>query len=136
MKLRFTLYDVQEISYYTFRAFISTFQYQLEESAFDFDSDNSDSDLSDLDMFGCGQITTEIEAMVENTVEICDPVDEVYGQTATKIIKEILNTAKEETQFAVLTFFAHITPGKDRGLIETCTEISFWCCYQTIKKYR
>jgi len=49
MKLTFTLYDVQEISSSAYRAFISTFRYQLEEFDSDFNSDNSDSDLSDFD---------------------------------------------------------------------------------------
>ena len=66
MRLTFTLYDFQEISSSSYRAFISTFRYQSEESDSDFNSDNSDSDLSDFDpdIFGCGEITPEVESMV------------------------------------------------------------------------
>ena len=66
MRLTFTFCDVQEISGTAFRAFISTFRYQSEESDSDFNSDNSDSDLSefDPDMFGCDEITPEVESMV------------------------------------------------------------------------
>lgn len=138
MKLTFTLYDVQEISTSAYRAFINTFKYDLEEdsdSDSDF-SDNSDSDLSDFDpnLFECGEITPEVESMVENTWEICNPLPEVYGATTSKLIKETVNTATEETQCAGLKVFKAITPGEDRNLIETCTEICFWCCCETIKK--
>ena len=136
MRLRFTLYDVQEISSSAYCAFISTFKDQLGKSDSDFDSDNSDSDLSDFDpdIFGCGKITPEVESMVENTWEICNPLDEVYGATASGLIKETVKTATEETQCAGLKFFKAITPGEDRGLIETCTAICFWCCCETVKK--
>jgi len=138
MKLSFTLYDAQEISSSAYRAFISTFRYQSGESDSDsdFDSDNSDSDLSDFDpdIFGCGEITPEVERMVENNWEICDPLDEVFGTTTSELIKKTVNTATEETQCAGLKFFNDMTPGEDRGLIATCTGISYWCCCETIKK--
>ena len=136
MRLTFTLYDVQEISSSAYRAFISTFRYQSEESDSAFDFDNSDSDLSDFDpdIFGCGEIIPEVESMVENTWEICNPLNEVYGATTSKLIKETVNTATEKTQCAGLKFFKDITPGEDRNLIETCTEICFWCCCQTVTK--
>jgi hypothetical protein len=138
MRLTFTLYDVQEISTSAYHAFISTFRYQSEseESDSDFNSDNSDSDLSDLDldMFGCGEITPEVESMVENSWEICSPIDQVYGATTSKLIKETVTTATEETQCAGLKLFKHITPGSDRSLIDTCTAICFWCCCETVKK--
>ena len=136
MRLTFTLHDVQEISGSAYRAFISTFHYQSEESDSDFDSDNSDSDLSDFDpdIFGCGEITPEVEGMVENTWEICNPLDEVYDTTTSKLIKQTVSTATEETQCAGLKFFKDVAPGEDRSLIATCTEISFWCCCETIKK--
>ena len=108
----------------------------MEESDSDLNSDNSDSDLSDFDsdLFGCGEITHDIENMVEDTWEICHPIDEVYGGTTSKLIKETVMTATEESQCAGLKFFKEITPGKDRTLIETCTEICFWCCCETVKK--
>jgi hypothetical protein len=122
MRFTFTLYDVTEISSTACRAFISTFRYQ--------------SDLSDFDpdLFGCGEITPEVESMVENTWEICNPLENVYGETASEIIKKTVNTATEETQCAGLKFFNSIIPGEDRNLIETCTEVSFWCCCETIKR--
>nr|YP_010283131.1 hypothetical protein MKU15_pgp060 [Nitzschia traheaformis]ULD15895.1 hypothetical protein [Nitzschia traheaformis] len=136
MRLTFTPYDVQEISSSAFRAFISTFIYESEESDSGSKSDNSDSELSDFDpeIFGCGEITPEVENIVENTWEICNPLDEVYGATTSNLIKETVQTATEETQCAGLKIFKAITPGKDRNLIETCTEISFWCCCETVKK--
>ena len=140
MRFTFTLYDIQQITsnaYSTaFRAFIPTFRYQSEESDSDFNYDNSDSDLSDFDpdIFGCGEITPEVESMVENTWEICNPLDEAYGTTTSNLIKEIVNTSTEESKCAGLKFFKHITPGENRNLIETCTEICFWYCCETIKK--
>lgn len=132
MRLTFTLHDVQEISDSAYRAFISTFQYQSEE----FDSGNSDSDTSDcdLDVYGCGEITPEVESMVENNWEICDPLDQIYGSTTSSLIKETVSTAKEETQCVGLKIFNTMTPVEDRSLITTCTEISFWCCCETVKK--
>ena len=133
MKLTtFTFHDIKEISSSAYVAFLSTFKYQSDESDFD----NSDSDLSDFDpdIFGCDEITPEVERMVENNWAICDPLDEVYGTATSKLIKETVSTATEETQCAGLKFFKDITPGEDRSLIETCTEIAFWCCCEKIKK--
>lgn len=136
MKLTFTLYDAQEISSSAYRVFISTFKFQSEESDSDFNYDNSESELSDFDpdIFGCGEITQEVESMVKTNSEICNPLDEVYGVTTSRLIKETVNTATEEPQCAGLKFFKAITPGEDRNLIETCTEICFWCCCETVKK--
>ena len=136
MRLTFTLYDIQEISTSAYRAFVSTFRYESEEFNSDFESDNSDSDLSDFDpdIFGCGEITQEVESIVENTWEICNPLDEVYGATTSKLIKETVQTVTEETECARLQFFKAITPGEDRNLIKICTEICFWCCCETVKK--
>jgi hypothetical protein len=55
MRLTFTLHDVQEISSTAYLAFVSTFRYM--------------SDLSDFDpdIFGCGEITPEVENMVTNS---------------------------------------------------------------------
>lgn len=132
----FTFNDVQEISGSACRAFVSTFRYQSEESDSDFNYDNSDSELSDFDpdTFGCGEITPDVESMVENNWQICNPLEEVYGATTSELIKETVNTAKEETQCAGLKFFKDMTPGEDRNLIETCTDVCFWCCCQTVKK--
>ena len=96
MKLTFNLQDVQEIYISVSYAFISTFRYQSEESDSDFNSDSSESNLSDFDpdSFGCGKITSE----VENNWEICDPLDEIYGTTTSKLIKKTVSTAIEETQ--------------------------------------
>lgn len=137
MKLAFNLHDVQEISGSFYTAFVSTFHYkESEESDFDFESDNSDSDLSDFDskIFECGEITPEVETFVENSWEICKPLDEVYGTTTSTVIQETITTATEESQCVGLKVFTYLTPGEDRNLIATCTEISFWCCCETIKK--
>jgi hypothetical protein len=135
MRLTFTLHDAQEISSSAYRAFISTFRYNSNES----DSDLSDSDSSDLsdfdpDIFGCGDITPEVESMVKNTWEICDPLGEVYGTTTSEIIKETVTSATEEAQCAGLNFFKDITQGEDRDLIATCTAVSYGCCCETVKK--
>ena len=137
MKLTFTFYDAQEISSSTYRAFISTFQYKSDKSDSEVsDSDVSDSDLSDYDpsIFECSEITPEVESMVENSWEVCKPLDEVFGATASDIIKETVTTATEETQCVGLNFFREITPGENRELITTCTAVSYWCCCETIKK--
>ena len=131
MRFTFTLHDAQEISSSAYRAFISTFHYNSDES----DSDLSDSDSSDLsdydpDIFGCGEITPE----VENTWEICDPLGEVYGTTTSELIKKTVTITTEESQCAGLNFFKDITPGEDRNLITTCTAVSYWCCCETVKK--
>jgi hypothetical protein len=123
VKLTFTLHDVQEISASAYVAFISTFRYQSEES--DFDSSESDLSNFDPDVFECGQLTPEVENMVENSWEICNPLEQVYGPTTSELIKETVQTATEETQCVRLKFFKDLTPGEDRRLIETCTEISF-----------
>ena len=135
-RLTFTLYDVQEISISAYRAFFSTFKYGSEESDSDSNFDNSESDLSDFDpdIFGCSEITPEVESIVENTWEVCNPLDEVYGATTSELIKETVKIATEETQCAGLKIFKAITPGEDRTLIEACTEICFWCCCETVKK--
>jgi hypothetical protein len=45
-----------------------------------------------------------------------------------------VTTATEDTECAGLKFFSDMTPGEDRGLIEACTGICYWCCCETIKK--
>ena len=141
MRLSFTLKDVQEISSTAYTAFISTFKYQSEESVesdSDFNCDNPDSDLSDFDpdIYGCGEITPEVENFVENTWEICDPINEVYGEDTSDLIKKMVTKATEETQCTGLRVFNTLTEDEDRNrnLIETCTEICFWCCCETLKK--
>lgn len=132
MRLVFTLHDTQEISASAVRAFISTFNYRSDES----EPDSSDSDLSDFepDRFGCPEITPEVENMVKDNWQICDPLNEVYGTTTCEIIKETVRNAKEETQCAGLNFFKDITPSEDPNLLETCTAVCFWCCCETVKK--
>ena len=127
MILIFISYYAQEISSSAYREFFSTFRYQSKESDSDFNSDTSDSDLSDFDsdIFGCGQITPEVESMVENNLEICKLFDEVYFTTTSELIKETINLATDETQCARLKFFKDTTPCEDRNLIETCTKIFF-----------
>ena len=134
MRLTFTLHDVQEISSTAYLAFVSTFRYMSDES--ESDLSESDSDLSDFDpdIFGCDEITPEVENMVANSWEICDPLDEVYGTTTSQLIKETVSSATEETQCAGLHFFKDITPGEDRSLITTCTAVCYWCCCETVKK--
>ena len=135
MKLTFTLHDMQEISITAYLVFISTFKYQVEESDSDFSYESSGSDLSDFDdAFGCGEITPEVENMVESNWEICHPIEKIYGEAASELIKETVTKATEESQCAELKFFRDITLGEDRDLITTCTEIRFWCCCQTVKK--
>ena len=51
--------------------------------------------------------------MVENTWEICNPLDEAQWATTAKIIKETVNTAIKEGQCARLKFFKNITPGEN-----------------------
>ena len=72
--------------------------------------------------------------MVEDAWGFCDPLDEVYGTTTSKLIKDTVKTATEETQCAGLKLFKDITPGDDRNLIETCTGVAYWCCCESIKK--
>ena len=72
--------------------------------------------------------------MVENTWEICNPLEEVYGTTASERIKQTLTTATEDTQCALLHFFKRMTPSEDRSLVELCIQITFWCYCESIKK--
>ena len=67
MRITFTLHDAKEISERAYRAFFSTFRYDVEES--ESDHDNLDSDFSEFDddLFGCGPITEKVEERVENT---------------------------------------------------------------------
>lgn len=143
MKIAFT--DLQEITTTAVTAFISTFKYtdsnKLEESdelKTYFDYDNSDSDSSDFDfddnLFGCREVTQPVENMVRDNWELCDPLENVYGETTSNIIKDTVKTVKEESECAGLHFFGEITPGEDRTLISICTEISYWCCCETLKK--
>jgi len=77
MRFTFIFHDVQEISSNAFCAFISTFKYESEEFDSYSNSDNSDSDLSyfEPDIFGCGEITSEVKSIAENTWEIFNPLD-------------------------------------------------------------
>jgi len=136
MRRLFTLHDVQEISSTAYRGFISTFHYKSDESDSDSSDSSDSSDLSDFDpdIFGCDEITPEVENMVADSWEICDPLGEVYGTTTSELIKQTVSSATEETQCAGLNFFKDITPGEDRSLITTCTAVCYWCCCETVKK--
>lgn len=63
--------------------------------------------------------------MVENNWGLCNSLDYIYSTEASKLIKDTLNIATEDTQCASLKFFADITPGDNRSLIEVCAEVSF-----------
>ena len=141
MKFKFTLHDIQEIYGISCRAFISTFKYEewkRSDSDSDFNSPNSESesDLPDFDsdIFGCGEITHQVENMVENNWEVCDPLNQVYGKTTSELIKQTVSEATEESKCAGVKFFNYLTPNQDQNLIEICTEICYWCCCETIKK--
>jgi len=123
MRFKFTPHDIQEIYGISCRAFISTFKYE--------ESDRSD---FDSDIFGCGQITDQVENMVENNWEICHPLDQVYGKTTSELIKQTVSEATEESECAGVKFFNYLTPNQDQNLIEICTEICYWCCCEAIKK--
>lgn len=134
--------DVQEISTTAYRVFISTFDYRSgsdsdSDSDSDFESTCSESDLSDWDpgILGCGEITPEVENMVEESWKLCDPLEDVYGPVASGIIKEGVITAKEETQCAGINVFTELLEGaEDQNLIATCTAVAYWCCCESIKK--
>ena len=91
MRITFTFYDIQEITNSACIAFISTFKQGSDE-------DNSDSDLSDFDsdIFGCGEITPEVENMVDQTWEICKPLEKVFGVTTSKLIKDTVCQLKNK----------------------------------------
>lgn len=135
MRLTFTLTDVQEISASAVRAFVSTFHYISDESDH-LDSDLSSSDLDDFDpsTYGCGEITESVENFVETSLEICNPLEAIYGKRGSEIIKETISIGTEETQCARLKFFSDMTPGENRNLITSSTAVCSWCCSGTFKK--
>ena len=49
-------------------------------------------------------------------------------------MKPTVTAATEETQCAGLNFFKDIKQGEERDLIPTCIAVSYWCCYETVKK--
>jgi len=61
--------------------------------------------------------------MVETTWNACNLFDEVYRMTIVKLIKDTVNTVIEKTKCAELKFFQDITPGENRGVIETCAGV-------------
>ena len=153
MRFSFTFEDCREIYSSACVAFVSTFKYLADEDESDSDpvveapdsdskitvdvsDSDSDSDLPDFDpaIYGCGEITPEIENMVDDSWEFCEPLKEVYGKSSSDIIKDTVKTATEETQCAGLKFFKETTPGEDRNLIETCTTVVYWCCCESVKK--
>lgn len=135
MRLTFTLTDVQEISTTAIRAFVSTFHYKSGESE-DLSSDSSLSDLENFDptTYGCGEITESVENMVKTYSEKCIPLQTIYGNTQSEIIKDTISSATQETQCAGLKFFSDMTPGEDRNLITSCITVCYWCCCETVKK--
>ena len=129
MRLTFTRSDIKEISetaYYTF----------LGEFWVVSDSDDSESEEFDLDLdnFECDEITSEVEQMVENNWEACNPLEGVYGTTIYDLIKETVKTVNEKTQCAGLKFFNHITTSEDQNLIRTYTSVAYCCCCESLKK--
>ena len=99
MKFTFTRQDFVEISSSAYVTFISIFQVRSGDNV-GTDSDFSDSD-SDLPYFesstyGCGEVTTSIEVLIEDRVEDCIPLVNVYA-SGSEIIKQTIIIAKEET---------------------------------------
>lgn len=129
MRLTFTHSDIKEISEQAYYTFIGEFRIGSDPD----DSESEEFDL-DLDDFGCGEITSEVEKVVQTTWEACDPLEGVYGPTISDLIKETVKTVDEETQCAGLKFFNHITPSEDQSLIRTCTAVAYWCCCENLKK--
>nr|YP_003734587.1 hypothetical protein KrfoC_p077 [Kryptoperidinium foliaceum]ADI40372.1 hypothetical protein [Kryptoperidinium foliaceum] len=134
--------QIKEISIFACRAFASTFYHYIDAKCENVDSDMSDSDpphfyddIIDEDAFldECN-IIPEVEEMVDNTWEMCTPLEEIYGTDTTQIIKSTLQNAKEQTECIGLKLFGGLTPGEDRNLIAMCIEVSYWGCCETIKK--
>lgn len=112
MRLAFILNDIVEITFVAGRSFLAIFQIhvnQINESDL---SDTSDVDLND---YGCGEITTDVEPMVENTWKNCDTLTEVFDRTTVELITNTVKLAKEKTQCVGLNFFLDITPSEDRN---------------------
>ena len=128
MKLTF-INDIQEISDSACRAFISTFHY----ISYDSDPDSEEFEV-DLDPYVCGEITPEVEDLVDSHWELCKSLEEVFRKPSAEVIKKTICTVTEETQCVGIKLFNFIEEGEDKNLIELCTAISFWCCCETIKK--
>ena len=118
-KYKFNIDDIKEITVKAYYVFIEEFKV------------NSTSGTDESD---CGEISSEIESFVETNWKDCDPLDGIYGTTASNVIKETVKTVKEESQCAGIKFFNCIVNGKDQNLIETCTSLSYWCCCEAVKK--
>ena len=97
MKFTFTRQDFVEISSSAYVTFISTFQVRSGDNV-GTDSDFSDSDLPyfESSTYGCGEVTTSIEVLIEDRVEDCIPLVNVYA-SGSEIIKQTIIIAKEET---------------------------------------
>ena len=119
---KFDLHDVKEITLKAYYVFVEEFKLNSNSVP-----DESDSDLSnfDPDKFGCGKISSEVENFVETNWKECDPLDEIYGTTTSNVIKETVQTVKDESQCTGIKFFNSIAEGEDQNLIETCTSIYY-----------
>ena len=89
-----------------------------------------------MDVKVSARVDGDLEQLSASAWEICDPINEVYGEDTSDLIKKMVTKATEETQCTGLRVFNTLTEDEDRNrnLIETCTEICFWCCCETLKK--
>lgn len=133
----FSADDIKEICTTAKTTFIKEICFNAEDHS---DEEQGDSDSYDLDPFdpgiyGCGEITKDVEEFVEDRVELCKPLKEIFGSTASESFKSAMENPKEESECAAIRVYNHILhPAQDQKLVHTCTEICYWCCCESLKK--
>ena len=130
--------DIREISIVTYQevrlGFGGKSDSETDSENLDFsDSDSSDYDWEDNSNYICGDITTEIEQLVDENWRSCHPIEDMFGETASAIKSSVLHP-KDEGSCVGIKMLGGITNGEDRSLIATCTDVCFWCCCETIKR--
>lgn len=127
--------DIAEITYFAFRAFIGTYSINSEHNGVDdLGSDSESSTDYDPAPYECNEINELAEDFVQHFSSDCKPLENVYGETASDLIKTTIRSANQEADCVGLKVFAEITPGEDRNLIHTCALVVHYCCCETVKK--
>jgi len=107
---------------------------------FESDSDSDSTEFFDPNEFGCGDVTSEIESMVNDNWRDCHRLEEIYGEGGSaNIVRHTILQAKEESQCTSLKFFGDLIPlaeddSTDLNRLALCGQICYYCCCEVIKK--
>ncbi len=140
-KFRLTWEDVREISGYAGKAFIRTFDY-IDSSDEKENSDSSDTGVCELESDNpvCPDVSPATEELVKQNWQICDPLEDIFGEKLSSTVKETVTSPNNEAEcdsLKLIGFFASPDENgqeKDTEVLAFCSTLASLCCCETLKR--